>query len=212
MIELFTDIRDVAQIDAPVLIQGESGVGKELAALALHKESTRSQKLFVPINCGALPEGLMESELFGHMKGSFTGAIYEKKGRFGIADGGTIFLDEISELNPAMQVKFLRVLENGTYEPVGSDQTIRVDVRIISATNRDLLKLVKKGDFREDLFYRICVLPMKIPPLRERKKDIPLLADHYLAKLSADNWRPKPVISNEALAVLINHNWPGKVA
>jgi transcriptional regulator with PAS, ATPase and Fis domain len=211
MLELFSEIRDVAQTDAPVLIRGESGTGKELVAHAIHKESMRAYKLFVPVNCGALPVGLLESELFGHKKGAFTGATHDKKGRFGIADGGTLFLDEVSELDLSLQVKFLRVLENGCFEPLGSDQTTRVDVRVISATNKDLLKLLKNGRFREDLFYRICVMPINLAPLRERKEDIPILSEHFLAQFSRSNWRAKPSVSREVRAILMNHNWPGNV-
>ena len=170
MKEIFESIRQIAPSDAPVLIQGESGTGKELVALALHRESQRSQKNFVPVNCGALPEGLLESELFGHVKGAFTGANNAKKGRFSVADGGTLFLDEVGELSPAIQVKFLRVLQNGCFEPVGSDRTTCVDVRVVSATNTRLDKEASKGSFRQDLYYRLNVMPIMMPPLRAAKR------------------------------------------
>jgi transcriptional regulator with PAS, ATPase and Fis domain len=211
MQELFDFILQIAQTNAPVLIQGESGTGKELVALAVHKESQRAHKHFVPVNCGALPDGLLESELFGHVKGAFTGAIYNKKGRFEIADGGTIFLDEVSELIPAMQVKFLRVLQDGCFERVGSEKTIQVNVRVISATNKDLEREVAAGRFRQDLYYRLCVIPIGLPPLRERAGDIPILVDHFLTQLAQEACHPKPTISRAALSPLMAHSWPGNV-
>ena len=211
MKELFRSIRQIAQTEAPVLIQGESGTGKELVALALHKKSHRAQKNFVPINCGALPEGLLESELFGHVKGAFTGADRTKNGRFAVADGGTLFLDEVSELSSAIQVKFLRVLQNGCFEPVGSNQTTCVDVRVISATNSRLDRYAKKGRFRQDLFYRLNVMPITVPPLRARKEDISLLCDHFLMEFSKNSWTQKASLSPEVDHILMNYSWPGNV-
>jgi len=211
MKELCESIRQIASSDAPVLIQGESGTGKELVALALHKEGQRSQKNFVPVNCGALPEGLLESELFGHVKGAFTGANSAKKGRFSVADGGTLFLDEVGELSPAIQVKFLRVLQNGCFEPVGSDRTTCVSVRIVSATNTSLDVEASEGRFRRDLYYRLNVMPIMVPPLRARKEDIPLLCDHFLTGFAADSWSQKIEMSPEVEHILMNHSWPGNV-
>jgi transcriptional regulator with PAS, ATPase and Fis domain len=211
MKELYESIRQIAPSDAPVLIQGESGTGKELVALALHKESQRSQKNFVPVNCGALPEGLLESELFGHLKGAFTGANSAKKGRFSVADGGTLFLDEVGELSPAIQVKFLRVLQNGCFEPVGSDRTTCVDVRVISATNTRLDIEASEGSFRQDLYYRLNVMPIMVPPLRARREDIPLLCDHFLTGFATDSWSQKVEMSSEVEHILMNYSWPGNV-
>jgi transcriptional regulator with PAS, ATPase and Fis domain len=211
MRELFESIRQIARSDAPVLIQGESGTGKELVALALHKESQRKQKNFVPVNCGALPEGLLESEIFGHIKGAFTGASSAKKGRFAVANGGTLFLDEVSELSPAIQVKFLRVLQNGCFEPVGSDRTTCVDVRIISATNSQLDRETREGRFRRDLYYRLSVMPIAVPPLRARKEDVPILCDYFLTEFSTNSWTQKVTISPEVENMLMNYSWPGNV-
>lgn len=211
MLELFETIRQIGPTDAPVLIQGESGTGKELVALAIHKESLRSHKRFVPVNCGALPEGLLESELFGHVKGAFTGAIQNKKGRFDLADGGTIFLDEVAELNPAMQTKFLRVLENGCFERVGGEQTIQVNVRVISATNSNIDKEMERHKFRRDLYFRLCVMPIAIPSLPERREDIPLLADYFLKNLCEESYRPQVSLSPTALSILKGHDWPGNI-
>ena len=211
MRELFESLRRIAQTNAPVLIQGESGTGKELVAHALHKESQRAQKNFVPVNCGALPEGLLESELFGHVKGAFTGANNTKKGRFAVADGGTLFLDEVGELSPAIQVKFLRVLQNGCFEPVGSDRTTCVDVRIISATNSRLDRETKEGRFRQDLYYRLSVMPITVPPLRARKDDVPILCDHFLTEFSTNSWTQKVTVSPEVENMLMNYSWPGNV-
>jgi len=208
---VFDLIHDVADSDVPVVIEGESGTGKELVAGAIHGESRRRGKPFVPVNCGALPEGTLESELFGHVKGAFTGAIRDKKGRFELADGGTIFLDEVAELSPATQVKLLRVLQDGTFERVGGEEHIRVDVRILSATNKDLRRLVEEGKFREDLFYRLCVVPVRLPPLRERRNDIPLLAEHFLRIACERNERQPPVLSPSAMAVMMDYDWPGNV-
>ncbi len=211
MLELFDTIREVAEVDAPVLLQGESGTGKELVAIAIHNQGTLSNKPFVPVNCGALPEGVLESELFGHVKGAFTGAIRDRKGRFELADGGTIFLDEIGDLPREMQVKLLRVLQDGKFQPVGSEKTIKVDVRVISATNKNLAEEVSNGTFREDLFYRLCVVPIYLPPLRERRKDIPLLANHFIREALAEMHREKVVLSTEAIDFLMEYNWPGNV-
>jgi PAS domain S-box-containing protein len=211
MRKLFKEISDVADCDFPVLIQGESGVGKELAAQAIHNQSHRAERMFVPVNCAALPEGLIESELFGHAKGAFTGASRDKKGRFELADGGTIFLDEVAELSPAMQVKLLRVLQEGAFERLGDLQTIQVDVRIISATNKDLEHEMHAGRFRRDLYYRLCVMPLLVPPLRERKNDIPLLADHFIKNVAGKKADGRQALSPEALLTLIAYDWPGNV-
>jgi two-component system response regulator HupR/HoxA len=173
-----------------VLVQGDNGTGKELIAKAIHYNSLRKDKAFIIANCGAIPEGLLESELFGHMKGSFTGAIATKKGLFEVADKGTFFLDEIGEMRPQMQVRLLRVLQEGTFTPVGSTEPKKVDVRVIAATNRNLREMVEKGEFREDLYYRLNVINIRVPPLRERKEDIPLLAEHFLGKES-EKGQPK---------------------
>ncbi len=212
IIELQRTIQQVAKSNAPVLIQGESGTGKELVATAIHKESGRNEGLFVPVNCGALSEGLLESELFGHVKGAFTGALREKKGRFQLADGGSLFLDEVGELTPSMQVRFLRVLQTGRFEPVGSERSLEVDVRIICATNRDLRTEVAKGRFREDLFYRLNVFPLRVPPLRARQDDIPELAAHLLAAAALeDGFASVPTIEEGAMRRLREHAWPGNV-
>jgi transcriptional regulator with PAS, ATPase and Fis domain len=211
MQELFDTIRQVARTDAAVLIQGESGTGKELVALATHRESPRASKHFVPVNCGALPEGLLESELFGHIKGAFTGAHRDRKGRFELADGGTVFLDEIGELSPAMQVKLLRVLQDGSFEPVGSEHTTKVNIRVISATNKNLEEEALAGRFRKDLYYRLCVMPIMIGPLRERREDIPFLIDHFLDRYSEEIPPKKIRLSPSALSILMTHSWPGNV-
>jgi len=211
MLELFDTIRQVGPLDVPVLILGESGTGKELVANALHAESTRCGELLVPVNCGALPDGLLESELFGHVKGAFTGAVRDKKGRFELADRGTIFLDEIGELSPQMQVKFLRVLQNGTFERVGGERTVEVDARVICATNRDLEAEVEAGRFRADLYYRLCVVPITVPPLLERPGDIPDIAGFFLARTAEETARHLPGFSDEALEALKQHTWPGNV-
>jgi len=211
MLELFDTIREMARVDAPVLIEGESGTGKELVAAAIHRESPRANRLFVPVNCGALPEGLLESELFGHVRGAFTGAVRDKKGRFELAHGGTIFLDEIGDISLAMQVKLLRVLQEGAFERVGGEDTLHADARVISATNRDLAREVKAGRFREDLYYRLCVLPIRLPPLRDRPDDIPLLARHVLREVLEHADREPVSLSDETLDILKNHRWPGNV-
>ncbi|TYT75219.1 PAS domain-containing protein [Desulfobotulus mexicanus] len=211
MLQIFQQIRDVSQYDFPVHITGDTGTGKELVAAAIHNESPRSAKPFVPINCGALPEGLIESELFGHVKGSFTGAVRDKKGRFELADGGTVFLDEVAELSKYMQVKLLRFLQEGTFERVGGEQTLQVNTRIVSATNRDLKKEVAKGDFRDDLYYRLNVVPIKLPPLKERRNDIALLAHHFMEEAARQYPHTSPRISREALGMFMDYSWPGNV-
>jgi len=204
-------INQVGPLKSTVLLSGESGVGKELIAEAIHHQSPRKSKPLVKLNCGALPEGLIESELFGHEKGAFTGAIQQRKGRFELADGGTIFLDEISEMPPATQVKLLRVLQEGEFERVGGAQTLKADVRVIAATNRNLEEDVATGRFRKDLFYRLNVIHMIIPPLRDRQEDIPLLALHFLDKFCLENDRPAMGFSPEAMRALKNYAWPGNV-
>jgi PAS domain S-box-containing protein len=210
MKDIFEMIREITDVDIPVLIQGESGTGKELVARAIHNEGPRVHKAFVPINCGALPEGLLESELFGHVKGSFTGALRDRKGRFEMANGGTLFLDEIADLSKVMQAKLLRVLQEGKFERVGDEKTISVDVRIISAANRNLKQEVEKGNFRDDLYYRISVVPIHMPPLRKRKNDIPLLVNNFLKKAAYKEKKTK-TISENALSVMIDYPWPGNV-
>ncbi len=211
MRKVYQQISDVAQYDFPVHLFGETGTGKELVANAIHNESRRGGAPFVPINCGALPEGLIESELFGHVKGAFSGAIRDKKGRFELADGGTIFLDEVAELSKSMQVKLLRFLQENTFEKVGGEKTIAVNVRVISATNKDLKKEVQRNTFREDLFYRLNVIPIHIPPLRERKNDIALLAEHFINKVIDSSRQPALGISSEAMAAMMEYSWPGNV-
>ena len=195
----------------PVLIEGESGVGKELIARAIHGSGARRAKPFVAVNCGAMPENLVESILFGHEKGAFTGATDKHTGKFIEADGGTLFLDEVGELPPATQVKLLRALQEGEVEPVGGRRSVKVDVRIISATNRDLIADVKAGRFREDLFYRLHVFPISVPPLRQRTEDIPELARHFLARIAAEEGKRVRGIDAEAMALLAAHRWPGNV-
>ena len=211
MQEVFDTIRDVAGADAPVLIEAESGTGKELIANAIHALSRYSAGPFVPVSCGALPESLLESELFGHVKGAFTGAIRDKKGRFELAKGGTLFLDEIGDLSAPMQVKLLRVLQEGTYERVGDEKTLKADVRIVSATNKNLRSEVAAGRFREDLYYRLAVVPMTVPPLRERRNDIPLLAEYFLQAHSTKHGKKGYSLSPSALALMMEYDWPGNV-
>ena len=210
MLELFQTVRQVADVNIPVLLQGESGTGKELIARAIHNEGPRSDKPFVPVNCGALPEGLLESELFGHVKGAFTGAMRNRKGRFEMAHGGTLFLDEVADLSKIVQAKLLRVLQEGTFEQVGSEKTLLSDVRIISAANRVLKSEMERGRFRDDLYYRLSVVPIHLPPLRERKNDIPLLVENFLEKAPIEGLRTEG-ISNSALAVMVDYPWPGNV-
>ena len=210
MQELFETIRELSEVNVPVLIQGESGTGKELVAAAVHNEGPRATKPFVPVNCSALPEGLLESELFGHVKGAFTGALRDKKGRFDLADGGTLFLDEVADLSRVVQAKLLRVLQEGKFEPVGGEKTISVDVRLISAANRDLKREMEKGNFRDDLYYRINVVPIHLPPLRERKNDIPLLIENFLEKAASEG-QISEGISKDAISIMIDYPWPGNV-
>ncbi len=211
MKKIFELIKTVAKTKATVLITGESGTGKELVARAIHYNSPRRDKPFIKMNCAALPEGLVESELFGHEKGSFTGAIRQTTGKFGLADGGTILLDEISEISLNLQAKLLRVLQEKEFERVGGSQTIKVDVRVIATTNRDLLKEIANNNFREDLYYRLNVFPIKMPPLRERKEDIPALVNHFIEKFSLENGVPIRKIHKDALEKLMNYDWPGNV-
>ncbi|RJR40701.1 MAG: PAS domain S-box protein [Desulfobacteraceae bacterium] len=210
MLAVYSRIRDLSTNDFPVHITGETGTGKELVANAIHNESRRGGTPFVPVNCAALPEGILESELFGHVKGAFTGAVRDKKGRFELAHGGTIFLDEIAEIPKHVQAKLLRVVQEKTFERVGGERTLAADVRIISATNRDLKQEVRKGNFREDLYYRINVVPLSLPPLRDRKEDIPLLIE-FLMKKAEEEGHENPGVSNTALDSLRHYEWPGNV-
>jgi len=211
MNKVFIAIGKASSASAIVLITGESGTGKELAARAIHYSSIRSSAPFVPVNCGGIPEGLLESELFGHVKGAFTGATESRAGFFHAADGGTIFLDEISDMSLAMQVKLLRVLQDKEVCMVGSNRTRKIDVRILAATNKNLPDLVKKGLFREDLFYRLNVITINIPPLRERQDDVLLLANHFLNRFAAESGKAMIRFSDEALQNLRSYNWPGNV-
>jgi DNA-binding NtrC family response regulator len=204
-------VAKVADTDSTVLVTGESGTGKELIARALHYNSRRADRTFVTVNCGAIPEELLESELFGHVKGAFTNAVSHREGRFAVADGGTIFLDEIGDMSPTLQVKLLRVLQDRTFEPVGSSKTVKVNVRVVAATNQDLEASIREGRFREDLFYRLNVIPIHVPPLRERREDIPLLVQHFLANVARERDRKVDGISPEALECLCAHAWPGNV-
>ncbi len=204
-------IEDIAPTDATGLIQGESGTGKELVARAIHRLSTRKNKPFVVINCSAYPATLLESELFGHEKGAFTGAIRQKAGRFEQAHGGTVFLDEIGEIAPSAQIKLLRVLQTQKFERVGGEKTLTVDVRIIAATNKDLLREVKEGLFREDLYYRLNVIPIQLPPLLERRNDIPLLARYFLRRFAAEQSKKIDDFRPESLRLLLDYPWPGNV-
>jgi two-component system response regulator PilR (NtrC family) len=211
MVRVFELIEKVAELKSTILISGESGTGKELVASAIHYLSPRKDKPFVTINCGALPENLLESELFGHVKGAFTGAISNKEGLFEVADGGSLLLDEIGETTPALQVKLLRVLNDQTFKQVGGTKDISVDVRIIAASNKNLREKVDDGEFREDLYYRLNVIPIKLPPLRERKKDIALLVEHFLDKYAKASNIKRKTISKDAMEILANYFWPGNV-
>lgn len=204
-------VERVAQSDSTVLIMGESGTGKELIAKALHYNSNRSQEPFIPVNCGAIPGELLESELFGHVKGAFTGAIANRTGRFELAQDGTLFLDEIGELSPNLQVKLLRVLQEKSFEPVGGTKTIPANVRVIAATNVDLEEAVEQGLFREDLFYRLNVIPIRVPSLRERKSDIPLLLHHFIDTFNRTRGRQLKGVAPEAMEMLVNYSWPGNI-
>jgi DNA-binding NtrC family response regulator len=209
--EIFTLVNQVAGMDTSILIKGESGTGKELIARAIHRKSKRLNKSFIKVNCGALNDNLLESELFGHEKGAFTGAIRQKKGRFELANEGTLFLDEIGDVSPAMQIKLLRVLQEGEFERVGGEDTIKTDVRLISSTNRDLQKLITEEKFRNDLYYRLSVIPIQLPPLRKRKEDIPALVDHFLKKLAEKVRQSTKNIDDEGLKLLLEYPWPGNI-
>lgn len=211
MRELFDTLALVAPSDATVLLQGESGTGKELVANAIHQNSLRKNQPFVKVSCAALPETLLESELFGHERGAFTGALARREGRFQMAHRGTIFLDEVGEMSPSTQVKLLRVLQEKEFEPLGSNQTFKVDVRIIAATNKNLEKETKEGRFRQDLFYRLNVVPIILPPLRERREDIPLLANHFFNFYREKNRQELQAISGKAMDLLVRYPWPGNV-
>ncbi len=204
-------IKVVARSNATVLITGESGTGKELVARAIHSQSNRHNKAFIAVSCAALPESLLESELFGHEKGSFTGAYAQKKGKFEFGEGGTLFLDEVGEMSANIQVHLLRVLEEKEFTRVGGNQPIKVDVRVISATNKDLRKAIENQEFREDLYYRLNVVNIELPPLRERKEDVPLLAQHFLNKFASENRKEICGFSPEATELLLDYGWPGNV-
>lgn len=204
-------IERVSDSDSTVMVSGDSGTGKELIARAVHYNSNRSDQPFIPINCGAIPSELLESELFGHVKGAFTGAIANRVGRFELADGGTIFLDEIGDLEPALQVKLLRVLQERSFEPVGGTKSIQVNVRVIAATNKNLETEVEAGNFREDLFYRLNVIPLMVPALRERKTDIPLLFSHFIEHFNRTKGRKLSGITHDAMECLVNYPWPGNI-
>ncbi len=211
MQEVFDTIRQVGPSRSTVLIQGESGTGKELVAHAIHRLSAQAHGPFVAVHCAALSQNLLESELFGHEKGAFTGAVEKRRGRFELADGGTLFLDEVSEIDPGIQVKILRVLEERQFERVGGQETLDVDVRLVAATNRDLKKMVDEGKFREDLFYRLYVVVVHLPPVRERAGDIPLLVQHYLKEVARENEKPVTAITPDAMDLLSSYAWPGNV-
>jgi len=211
MQSIFTILPDVALSESTILIEGESGTGKELMANAIHNLSGRGKRPIVKVNCGAIPDNLLESELFGYKAGAFTDAKRDKPGRFAQADGGTLFLDEIGDVSPALQVGLLRVLQDGSFQPLGATGTVKVDVRILCATNKDLKGLVAEGQFREDLFYRIRVFALSLPPLRERREDIPLLAQNFIDRLNRLRGKDISGLSREALADLMNYDWPGNI-
>ncbi|MBN1350210.1 sigma-54-dependent Fis family transcriptional regulator [candidate division KSB1 bacterium] len=211
MNKIYAVLSKVALTDSSVIIYGESGTGKELVARAIHKASARKRQPFIRVNCGALPENLLESELFGHERGAFTGALKRKKGRFELANHGTIFLDEIGDISASTQLRLLRVLQEREFELVGGESTVSVDVRVIAATNKDLKALVSDGKFREDLYYRLHIIPITIPPLRERKDDIPVLITHFLKKLSVELHKPNLKLEADALQALAGYDWPGNV-
>jgi PAS domain S-box-containing protein len=211
MRRVFEILPTLAATTSTVLIEGETGTGKELLARAIHTEGTRRDKPFIAVNCGALPDSLLESELFGYKAGAFTGATRDKPGRFALAEGGTLFLDEIGEVSPSLQVRLLRVLQERTYEPLGATRTSHADVRIIAATHRDLRSLVSEGVFREDLFYRINVVRVQLPPLRARKEDIPLLVEHFIGRLGKLQRKPIRAMTGEAMERLMAHDWPGNI-
>jgi two-component system response regulator PilR (NtrC family) len=211
MQEIFKLIRQVAPTKSTVLVTGESGTGKELVAKAIHNYSTRSEQAFIPINCGNIPTELLESELFGFKKGAFTGAVATKKGLFEVANGGTIFLDEIGNISMELQAKLLRVIQEKEFRRLGDVENIRVDVRILAASNEDVKILVQQGKFRDDLYYRLNVIRIDLPPLRERRDDIPLLVEHFIEKICDDNGRPRCTIEQDAMNLLANYRWPGNV-
>ncbi|MEW6751038.1 MAG: sigma-54 dependent transcriptional regulator [Candidatus Latescibacterota bacterium] len=211
MLAVLAQVEELATTSATVLIQGESGTGKGMVARALHARSPRRRSPFVDLNCAALPEGLLESELFGHEKGAFTGAAERRLGRFELAEGGTLFLDEIGAADPRVQMRLLRVLQEREFERVGGSRTLAVDVRIVAATNADLREEVRKGAFREDLYYRLSVVPIHLPPLRERREDIPALVTHFVTQAALRNGRPVRQVDEEALARLQAYPWPGNV-
>ncbi len=211
MLDVFRMVETIAKTNSTVLITGESGTGKDLVARAIHYNSLRRERPFVALNCGGVPETLLESELFGHMRGAFTGADANKKGLMEVAEGGTVFLDEIGEMNATMQVKLLRLLQDRRFRRLGGTEEVQADIRVIAATNQDLEKLVATGRFREDLFYRINVIPMHLPPLRERRDDIPLLAEHFLSKYAQQMKKPVRSIAHDSLALLQAYGWPGNV-
>ena len=204
-------VEQIAAADSTVLVLGETGTGKELVARAIHDRSPRKKRALVKVNCGAISAGLVESELFGHVKGAFTGAITNRDGRFKLADGGTIFLDEVGELPPETQVKLLRVLQEQEFEPIGSSRTIKVNVRVVAATNRDLEELVREGKFRADLFYRLNVVPLRVPALRERASDIPLLATFFMQTFAKRLGKSMTQVSDETMRRLTNYPWPGNI-
>lgn len=211
ILKIFNIIEKVAGTDSIILINGETGTGKGLVAKEIHFQSDRHNKPFITINCGAIPENLLESELFGHERGAFTGATAAKPGKFELADGGTIFLDEIGDMSPDLQVKLLRILEENEFERVGGCKTLRVDARVIAATHRNLKEKVKRGEFREDLYYRLCVIPITLPALKSRRSDIPLLIAHFLDQLNSKRQQNVDGISEEAMDMLMSYPWPGNV-
>jgi len=209
--DVLSVIKRVAEVDTPILITGPSGSGKELVAQAIHAESQRQNKAFIAKNCAAFTETLIEAELFGHVKGSFTGALSDRPGLFDVASGGTLFLDEIGEMSTPLQAKFLRVLQDGTYMPVGTSAERKVDVRVIAATNRDLKQLLSEGQFRQDLFYRLNVININLPALKDRRDDIPVLVEHFLSQFALKYRRQSVKISSCALGYFLGYNWPGNV-
>ena len=211
MREVFDLVEKVADCDSTILLNGETGTGKGLVAKAIHQKSNRKNKPFISINCGAIPKNLLESELFGHVRGAFTGATSSKQGKFELADGGTILLDEIGDMSSDLQVKVLKVLEEGEFEQVGGSKTIKVNVRIIAATHRDLCEEVQKGNFREDLYYRLYVIPLVLPSLQERKSDIPYLVSYFINQSNQKNGREVKGLAEDAMAIMLGYSWPGNV-
>jgi transcriptional regulator with GAF, ATPase, and Fis domain len=211
MRQVFDLVDKIADCDSTILLNGETGTGKGLVARAIHQKSQRKNKPYISINCGAIPENLLESELFGHVRGAFTGATSSKLGKFELADGGTILLDEIGDMSSDLQVKVLKVLEEGEFEPVGGSKTVKVDVRIIAATHRDLCEEVQKGNFREDLYYRLYVIPLMLPSLRDRKSDIPHLVNFFIEQSNRKNKRDVEGIAEEAMDIMMRYSWPGNV-